>query len=205
MSIPGNPSTNTTANEGTMTEADPQAPEASSTPKNRGRSEGETEISTNGHATARNDSQTQETSNEVMTRQPGTCRRSTTRRSSGTLTTSNEDKQRPTGTCYDALLDEMVPKFVKWYLATAHAQGTSRLQATLERHYYHPMLAKEVQNQVAKCPDCLKLKRVSRQYGQLAPRQAPTIPWLEIHTDCIGPWTFQMRRREISFCAPSIQ
>ena len=101
-----------------------------------------------------------------------------------------------------ALSDDMMPKFVKWYHeATSHAEGSSRLLATLSRNYHHADLAPEVKQQMQKCDECKKLKRVGGQYGMLAPREAPLVPWQEIHTDCIGPWTFKLRRKEISFCA----
>jgi hypothetical protein len=32
------------------------------------------------------------------------------------------------------------------------------------------------------------MKKGSALEGQLAPRVVPSIPWLEVHADCIGPW-----------------
>ena len=36
------------------------------------------------------------------------------------------------------------------------------------------------------------MKRGSRQYGLLAPRDAKSAPWSEVATDCIGPWVIEL-------------
>ena len=37
------------------------------------------------------------------------------------------------------------------------------------------------------------MKRRSRQYRLLAPRDARSSPWSEVATDCIGPWNVELR------------
>ena len=37
------------------------------------------------------------------------------------------------------------------------------------------------------------MKRGSRQYGLLAPRDAKSAPWSDVATDCIGPWVVELR------------
>jgi len=98
-----------------------------------------------------------------------------------------------------AVSDGMLTNLVKYFHnVTAHIEGQRRLEDTLSQHFYHPKMGNEVRRQVAGCALCQELKRGSRQYGRLAPRQVPMIPWQEIHTDCIGPWVFKIRRREYS-------
>jgi hypothetical protein len=88
-----------------------------------------------------------------------------------------------------AISDEMLPKLVKWYhLHTMHAEGMDRLEASIKRHYYHPKIRDEVRKQVGSCVECNTNKKFSGQFGEHAPREAPLVPWEEIHVDCIGPW-----------------
>ena len=95
-----------------------------------------------------------------------------------------------------AMPSAMLPKLVRWYhLATAHVQGMDRLEATIRRHFYHPQLRATVRAELQNCPLCPKLRRGHRQHGQLAPRQAPLLPWSEVHVDCIGPWTVKVPGR----------
>ena len=37
------------------------------------------------------------------------------------------------------------------------------------------------------------MKRGSRQYGLLAPREVNSAPWSDVATNCIGPWVIELR------------
>ena len=87
------------------------------------------------------------------------------------------------------LSDDMLPKMVKWqHEMTLHSEGVVRLEASLRRHYWHPDLRKAVRTLVSNCVVCSRMKKGASLEGQLAPRAVPSIPWLEVHADCIGPW-----------------
>jgi len=109
------------------------------------------------------------------------------------VTTSWDD-----GTVNIVLTDAILPKIVKWYhLLTNHSEGMTRLEKTIRRHFYHPDLRKEIQKQLDACETCAKMKKYSRKEGQLSPRNLPTIPWLEVHVDCIGPWTYSVGTKTV--------
>ena len=92
------------------------------------------------------------------------------------------------------LPNSMLEKLVHWYhQAATHALGATRLYTTIHQHFHHPKLRSEIQNQIAKCDICQRLKRGSRQYGELAPRIAPFTPWQTVAIDCIGPWVIELR------------
>ena len=92
------------------------------------------------------------------------------------------------------LTDKMLPLIVDWFhKATAHNLGITRLQENLRFHFYHPKLLAEVRKQVSACNLCQRMKRGSRQYGLLASRDARSLPWSEVATDCIGPWNIELR------------
>ena len=96
----------------------------------------------------------------------------------------------------------MLPKFIKWYHETmAHVEGSSRIERTLKRHYYHPQMDEEINKLIQSCEACQKYKRGSRQYGELSPRDAVLLPWQEIHCDTIGPWTIDLRAQTLEFKA----
>ena len=92
------------------------------------------------------------------------------------------------------LTDTLLPLVVDWFhKATAHNAGITRLQETLRFHFYHPKLLAEVRSQVSRCNLCQRMKRGSRQYGFLAPREVNSAPWSDVATDCIGPWVIELR------------
>ena len=108
----------------------------------------------------------------------------------------------PNGDWQIALTNEMVQPLVRWYHERlAHAEGAKRLEQTIAKHFHHPRLATHVRETVARCHVCQTTKRGSRQYGELAPREANAIPWQEVHVDCIGPWKFSFRRQTVEFNA----
>ena len=45
------------------------------------------------------------------------------------------------------------------------------------------------------------MKHGAKQYGELAPRDATTTPWQEIHCDTIGPWKIELRAKTLEFKA----
>ena len=100
------------------------------------------------------------------------------------------------------LTDEMLPKLVRWYHeATVHAEGMTRLENTIRRHFHHPKLRNEIQNQINNCQICARNKYGALPYGQLAPRDALPIPWYDVHVDTIGPWTVKIQGIEMTFQA----
>eukprot|EP00977_Amphora_coffeiformis_P009356 scaffold2144_cov98-Amphora_coffeaeformis.AAC.1 len=100
-----------------------------------------------------------------------------------------------------ALSDEMLRPLVAWYhKVLAHSEGATRLTKSLTAHFHHPRLLKECEHIASTCHECQTLKRGSVQYGELAPRDALALPWQEVHTDCIGPWHFDLRGgRQVTF------
>lgn len=108
----------------------------------------------------------------------------------------------PDGKWQIALTDEILPKVVKWYHEVlVHTEGAERLIATLSRHFHHPNLANEVRKQCDACDICARMKPGHRQYGELAPRDAPLVPWQEVHVDCIGQWQIKVRGVNLAFNA----
>lgn len=108
----------------------------------------------------------------------------------------------PDGPWQIAVTDEFLPKLIKWYHeVTVHTEGADRLTATLSHHFYHPHLAREVRKFVDSCEVCAKMKVGHRQYGELAPRTAPLIPWQEVHCDSVGNWQIKIKGRVLKFNA----
>ena len=101
------------------------------------------------------------------------------------------------------LTNTLLPMVVNWFhKATAHNSGITRLPETLHFHFYHPKLLAEVHAQNSRCNICQHMKRGSRQYGLLAPRDAKSAPWSNVATDSIGPWVIELcGGREYSLCA----
>lgn len=74
----------------------------------------------------------------------------------------------------------------------SHVEGMDRLETTLSRHFYNPKLKNIAKDMVANCKACQKNKRGSKAYGKLSTREAPLLPWHEIHCDTIGPWQVEL-------------
>jgi len=90
------------------------------------------------------------------------------------------------------LTNELLEPLVKWYHSvTVHATGAQALLQTMNRLYYHPKLSSTIHRVTTSCVTCKQTKKAARQYGHLAPRQAPSSPWNEVHIDTIGPWSFK--------------
>ena len=100
------------------------------------------------------------------------------------------------------LPDALLPKLVSWYHeATAHIEGTSRLENTISRHFYHPRLRQEIRDQLRHCKTCQQIKHASTAHGQLAPRTVIIEPWSEVHIDTIGPWRIKINKTLLLFQA----
>ena len=104
------------------------------------------------------------------------------------------------------LTDDMVRPIVRWYhAATMHAEGMDRLESSIKRHFYHPMLRPTIRDVVRSCHICQTMKRDgNRQHGELAPREAIGIPWQQIHVDTIGPWSLRINGQEIKYIALTV-
>ena len=71
--------------------------------------------------------------------------------------------------------NDMLEGLVNWYHdATVHSIGATRLHTTIQQHFSHPKLRSDIQCQVAECDLCQRLKRGSRQTGELAPVLPPS-------------------------------
>jgi hypothetical protein len=100
------------------------------------------------------------------------------------------------------LSDALLPRLVQWYhLSSVHMQGMDRLEGTIQQHFYHPGLRKEIRRQLSPCVPCQLNRRHGQQFGALAPREAISIPWQEVHLDTIGPWKLRVNKIDIEFKA----
>ena len=96
----------------------------------------------------------------------------------------------------------MLRPLVQWYHEiTMHSTGMDRLEALIRRHFFHPNLRNVCRDIVSKCLICPQVRTSSRSAGQLAPRQAPILPWSEVHIDFIGPWTVKVNKFKMEFDA----
>ena len=96
----------------------------------------------------------------------------------------------------------MLRPTVDWYHeATVHSTGMDRLEALLRRHYWHPNLRQVVRDVISRCPICPQVRQNHMPHGQLAPRNAPILPWHEVHIDFIGPWTIRVNNQDMVFNA----
>ena len=97
----------------------------------------------------------------------------------------------------------MVHDIVAYYHEiSGHSLGIDRLFHTISRLYWHPDLRKKITNHVRKCDVCQRVKPGHKNIGQLAPRDAPLMPWEEVHVDSIGNWKAKFKGKiEINFNA----
>jgi hypothetical protein len=80
-----------------------------------------------------------------------------------------------------------------------HAEDTKHLSETIEQHFHHKDIDKEVNRQVKDCTICDKNKQGGRVYGTAHPRDASVMPWQEVHCDSIGPWKINLQARSLTF------
>ena len=104
------------------------------------------------------------------------------------------------------LPDNMVQPVVRWYHAvTVHAEGMDRLESSIRRHFHHPRLRETIREVVRSCHICQTMKRDgNRQHGDLAPREAESVPWKEIHVDTIGTWNIRVNGQKVSYNALTV-
>ena len=96
----------------------------------------------------------------------------------------------------------MLEPLVKWYHeVTIHSTGMDRLEALIRRHFFHPNLRHVVRKVISNCKICPQVRVNSRPTGQLAPRNAPILPWYEVHVDFIGPWNVKVNEHDMCFNA----
>ena len=88
-----------------------------------------------------------------------------------------------------ALPSNMLGPLIHWYHRTlAHAPGMDRLEVLLKCTFYHPMIHDACRSIISNCPISPMVHTTYKTYGHLAPGNATSIPWSEVHVDCIGPW-----------------
>ena len=92
------------------------------------------------------------------------------------------------------MANKAITLVVDWFhKAMVHNTGITRLQENLCLHFYHTNLLVEVCGQVSQCNICQCMKCRSQQCGLLTPREAKSVPWSNVVTDCIGPWVIELR------------
>ena len=102
------------------------------------------------------------------------------------------------------LPDELLEAAIRWYhLALGHV-GSNRLHATMAAQFYHRNLRNRCEDVVQKCKTCQTEKQLGRGYGQMAPREAPLVPWREVAVDLIGPWKLEVQNHVLEFSALTI-
>ena len=97
--------------------------------------------------------------------------------------------------------NSLLAQFIHWYHLKLGHVGATRLHDTIATHLYYPLLRTRVEEFVATCQDCNRLKLPGRGYGHLPPRNTRLLPWEEVSCDTIGPWTIHLNGRDLSFKA----
>ena len=98
--------------------------------------------------------------------------------------------------------NKMIGPLVQWYHElTVHSTGMDRLEALIRRHFFHPDIRKICRQVVSNCKICPQVRTSSKPAGQLAPREAPLLPWSEVHIDFIGPWSIEFGKLKLVFNA----
>jgi len=95
----------------------------------------------------------------------------------------------------------MLLPLVQWYHdATVHSTGMDRLEAMIRQHFSNPNLRQAVRSVITSCQICPQVRLAAGQpHGQLTPREAPVVPWSEVHIDSIGPWTIEVNKQKMVF------
>jgi Integrase zinc binding domain len=95
----------------------------------------------------------------------------------------------------------VLTNLIKWYHTISMHAGSSNLLQIMQGHFFHPQLKSNVERIVHSCATCQRAKAGSGEYGELAARDPPLKPWLEVHVDCMGPWTFTVAEKDHCFSA----
>ena len=100
-----------------------------------------------------------------------------------------------------ALPPRMMNRVIHWYHIVLGHCGSTRLYQTISTTFH--CIGLKTRCDKYKCHNCQVNKTTGPGYGKLPPRQAPLMPWDEVHVDLIGPWTimFADNKRSVSFMA----
>ena len=99
--------------------------------------------------------------------------------------------------------NSLVNDVIVWYHETLGHVGESRLFTTINTHMTCPLLYDRVALFCSLCHACKVMKLPGKGYGHHAPRMARLLPFQEIATDTIGPWTIHLANRNLTFMALS--
>ena len=111
---------------------------------------------------------------------------------------------QPNGPWRICIPNELLQHTVAWYHRILGHIGTTRLQATINQHFWHKDLKLQSDQYVALCDTCQRNKRSQRGYGDLPPRDPQVAPWQEVAADSIGPWTVYVQNQPYQFKALTI-
>jgi hypothetical protein len=81
-----------------------------------------------------------------------------------------------------------------------HASSSNLLQI-IQGHFFHPQLKSKFKRILYTCNTSQQAKASSQEYGGPAVREPPLKPWVEVHVDCMGPWTFTVTGKDLCFTA----
>lgn len=89
-----------------------------------------------------------------------------------------------------------VPKILRkpiilWYHTNLCHPGTDRTEMTIRRNFTWNKLREDVRGIIQKCDACQRLKRHTKKYGELPPKEAEAQPWHKLCVDLIGPYKVQ--------------
>jgi len=91
---------------------------------------------------------------------------------------------------------------IRWFHQYLNHAGSTRLFNTINNHYWHPHLRRQVNDFVSKCDTCQRYKLIGRSYGKLPELQATVAPWTEVAVDLIGPWIVDLGNNQfVTFMA----
>ena len=81
----------------------------------------------------------------------------------------------------------MVDPLIHWYHQTTSHIGVWHLHTVISAHFYHPNIDERIKHIVSPCPQCQIIITPTTHFGKLSSREAPMVPWREVHVDSIGP------------------
>ena len=80
-----------------------------------------------------------------------------------------------------------------------HSVGMDKLEAMIRQHFSNPEIRPSVQAIISNCTICPRVHLGSQQFGHLAPRDVPLIPWSGVHIHFISPWPVTVNKLELKF------
>jgi hypothetical protein len=90
---------------------------------------------------------------------------------------------------------------INWFHFALNHCRLHRLLATISMHLYHPKMRSVAEHVAKNCDTCQKQKVPGPQYGHLSPRNVSLLPWEEVASDLIGPWTVTADQESYDFYA----